>query len=119
MIQKILVFLKTDIWKIRTRHLPKWKALGINSIRVILWAIRDFVRDKCTVEASALTYYTLLTIVPVLAMAFGVAQGFGFEQNLERQILEQFKGMFFTIAISCVFGLILAAIFKTKRREEF
>ncbi|GEC77874.1 DUF4199 domain-containing protein [Flavobacterium aquatile] len=34
-------------------------------------------------------------------------------------VLEQFKGMFFTIAISCVFGLILAAIFKTKRREEF
>ncbi len=112
MIQKILVFLKTDIWKIRTRHLPKWKALGINSIRVILWAIRDFVRDKCTVEASALTYYTLLTIVPVLAMAFGVAQGFGFEQNLERQILEQFKGQ--EAIVKQVFTFVTAMLERTR-----
>ncbi|NJN78126.1 MAG: YihY/virulence factor BrkB family protein [Saprospiraceae bacterium] len=92
MIKRLIKYFKTDIWKIRTKNLTKWKAIQINSIRVLLLAIRDFTNDLCVVRASALTYYTILTIVPVLAMAFGVAQGFGFEENLEQQILRQFKG---------------------------
>jgi membrane protein len=91
-IKQLIKYFKTDIWKIRTKSLSKWNALGINSIRVLLWAIKDFTKDLCVLRASALTYYTLLTIVPVLAMAFGIAQGFGFEQNLEKQILGQFQG---------------------------
>ena len=72
MIQRLITYFKTDIWQIRTKNLSKWKAIQINSIRVLLLAIRDFEKDLCVVRASALTYYTLLTIVPVLAMAFGI-----------------------------------------------
>jgi membrane protein len=92
LIKRWIQYFKTDIWKIRTKSLSKWNAFGVNTIRVLLWAIKDFTKDLCVLRASALTYYTLLTIVPVLAMAFGIAQGFGFEQNLEKQILGQFQG---------------------------
>jgi len=43
-------------------------------------------------RASALTYYSLLAIVPVLAMAFGLAKGFGLEKALEKMIYERFQG---------------------------
>ena len=43
-------------------------------------------------RASALTFYTLMSIVPVLAMAFGIAKGFGFQEALERQLYENFYG---------------------------
>jgi membrane protein len=43
-------------------------------------------------RASAMTFYTLLSIVPVIAMAFGIAKGFGIQKTLEVRLLEQFPG---------------------------
>jgi membrane protein len=51
--------------------------------------MRGFNEDKCQLRASALTYYSLLSIVPVVAMAFGIAKGFGFEKMLQKQLLEK------------------------------
>ncbi len=53
---------------------------------------REYVRDRCSLQASALTLYTLLSIVPVMAMAFGIAKGFGFQKYLENRMLSLFAG---------------------------
>ena len=55
-------------------------------------SFQEFVRDRCSLQASALTLYTLLSIVPVMAMAFGIAKGFGFQKYLETRILTLFAG---------------------------
>jgi len=70
---------------------PKLKWL-FKYLRVLLLALKGFFEDKVVVKASALTYYTLMSIVPIFAMAFGIAKGFGFEKYLEQQITSQFKG---------------------------
>ncbi|HBX88415.1 MAG TPA: hypothetical protein DEG09_07360 [Marinilabiliaceae bacterium] len=44
--------------------------------------------DDCQVKASALTYYSLLSVVPVIALAFAIAKGFGFVETLERLLVE-------------------------------
>lgn len=59
-------------------------------IRVFLDAARGFVNDDCYSKASALTFYSLLSIVPLLAVLFGIAKGFGFERPLEFEIREKF-----------------------------
>lgn len=46
--------------------------------------------DDCYSKASALSYYTLLSIVPLLAVVFGIGKGFGFDNLLEKQILDTF-----------------------------
>lgn len=61
----------------------------INALKVILLSIQGFSRDLCQLRASALTLYTLLSIVPVIALLFGVAKGFGFEKMLEQQLLDK------------------------------
>ena len=61
-------------------------------IQVIIFAVRGFREDRCDLRASALTLFTLLSIVPVMAMAFGVAKGFGFRELLEARVLELFAG---------------------------
>jgi len=86
-IKKIMTFLMEDIWRIRLRQLPRTKSFLIRNLRIILVAVRGFIEDKCQLRASALTFYTLLSIVPVVAMAFGVAKGFGFEKMLQDKIL--------------------------------
>jgi membrane protein len=91
-ISKIVNFIKTDIWRIRLKSLPRKKSFFIEQLRIVLLAIRGFDQDKCQLRASALTFYSLISIVPVAAMAFGIAKGFGFEKNLERQLLEKFAG---------------------------
>ncbi|MDY0375150.1 MAG: YhjD/YihY/BrkB family envelope integrity protein [Desulfobacterium sp.] len=55
-------------------------------------AAKGFKRDNCMLRASALTLYTLLSIVPVMALAFGIAKGFGFEKILQREILARLAG---------------------------
>lgn len=59
-------------------------------VKTFKQAFNRFFEDDCYARASALSYYTLLSIVPVLAVAFGIAKGFGFEEILESQILEAF-----------------------------
>lgn len=50
----------------------------------------SFIADDCYTKASALTYYVLLSIVPVFAVLFGIAKGFGFQEALEEEIYKRF-----------------------------
>ncbi|MBU2630487.1 MAG: hypothetical protein KKE61_17885, partial [Proteobacteria bacterium] len=54
-------------------------------IKVIVFAIKEFREDRCDLRASSLTLFSLLSIVPVMAMAFGIAKGFGFKEFLEKR----------------------------------
>ncbi|WP_246293893.1 YhjD/YihY/BrkB family envelope integrity protein [Desulfobacter latus] len=64
----------------------------VKSIRVLYRAAKGYQRDSCALRASALSLYTLFSIVPVMAMAFGIAKGFGFRQFLEAEVLALFEG---------------------------
>ena len=92
MLSKYIQFLKTDVWRIRAKKLSRTKSFWIRQLRIILIAIRGFGEDKCQLRASALTFYSLLSFVPIVAMAFGVAKGFGFEKLLEKQLYEKLPG---------------------------
>ncbi|MBN1932664.1 MAG: YihY/virulence factor BrkB family protein [Desulfobacterales bacterium] len=87
---KTIRFIKIDIWRIRLKRLSPIKAFSIKQLRIVLLTLRGFNKDKCVLRASALTFYSLLSIVPVLAMVFGIAKGFGFEKLLEKELLEKF-----------------------------
>ena len=85
-ITRTLNFLRHDIWRLDQDALSRPKAFLLKPTRIILLALQDFVRDKCALRASALTFYSLLSVVPVAAMAFGLAKGFGLEERLAKQI---------------------------------
>jgi membrane protein len=86
MIEKALNYLRADIWRVRLRDMPRRRSFLIRQVRVVLLALRGFDEDKCRLRASGLTFYTLMSIVPVVAMAFGIAKGFGFQDALEQKI---------------------------------
>jgi membrane protein len=88
MVSRILTFFKTGIWETRLKSLPPIEAFFTRSLRIILLAARGFMRDNCQKTASVLTYYSLLNVVPVVAVAFAMAKGFGLEKLIEKQILE-------------------------------
>lgn len=82
----ILAFLKTGIWRVRRDDVDSLRWFGIRVLRVLLLTFRGFVENRCQLRASSLTFYSLLSVVPVMAMAFGVAKGFGFQRTLEREV---------------------------------
>lgn len=89
---KLTRFLSTDIWRIRLAEYPRRKSFLLQQLRVLALAVRGYHEDSCKFRASALTFYSLLSVVPVLAMLFGIAKGFGLEKRVEGAILESFKG---------------------------
>ncbi len=88
MVSRIIDFFKTGIWEIRLKSLPPVQAMFMRYLRIILLASRGFMRDHCQKTASVLTYYSLLNVVPVVAVAFAMAKGFGLEKLIEKQILQ-------------------------------
>jgi len=85
-------FLNTDIWRLQAHKLPPGRSFWITQLRILLLAVRRFNLDKCELRASALTFYFLLSIVPVVALAFAVAKGFGVEKILGEQLLAKMQG---------------------------
>ena len=87
MIKKIIQFITTDIWRIKLDSLPKSRMRIIRQLQILLIAVRGFNDDKCMLRASALTFYTMLSFVPVVAMIFGISKGFGMDEMIRAKIM--------------------------------
>lgn len=92
MVPKILNFVNRDLWRLRARTLKGLRGFLLRALRVLILSGREFNNDQCSLRASALTYYSLLSIVPVFAMAFGFAKGFGMDKILEEQLIKSAQG---------------------------
>lgn len=80
--RKIIKFFKTDIWQDCSHRSPVARFL-IAVMRMLILAIQRFTTKRIIESASALTYSTLLAIVPILAVVFAIARGFGFNKYIE------------------------------------
>ena len=85
-LSRAIKFVTVDIWRIRLEDLPFGKSFLIKQLRILLLTFRGFDEDKCFFRASSLTFYTLLSVVPVMAMLFGIAKGFGIELELQKKL---------------------------------
>jgi len=75
------------IWHTPLSELSRRKSFLFKQLRIIVLAARGFSKDKVEIRASALSLYSLLSVIPVIAIAFAIAKGFGLDQNLEAMIL--------------------------------
>ncbi|WP_020532816.1 YihY/virulence factor BrkB family protein [Flexithrix dorotheae] len=89
-INQLIYFFDKGVWEVEEKALPKTKKFLLTQLRVLLLTGKAFTQNKCVLRASALTFYSLLSIVPIIAMAFGIAKGFGLEGALEREMKEEF-----------------------------
>lgn len=112
MVAKITNFIKTDIWRIRLENHSRAKSFLIKQLRLALLTIRGYRDHNCRLRASALTFYSLLSVVPVVALAFGISKGFGFENNLEKQLMGKFPGQ--EEILIQVFGFARSLLEETK-----
>jgi len=83
--------LNDAVWHTSLSDISRGKSFVFRQLRIIILAARGFLDDKVQLRASALTLYTLLSIIPLAAIAFAIAKGFGLDQNLEQILIKEFK----------------------------
>lgn len=82
-IARIVKFMKVDIWEITPHNMSPLLFLLCEIIKKLVLAIRFFTAKRVINEAAALTYSTLLAIVPIFAVVFAIARGFGYSKYIE------------------------------------
>lgn len=92
MYKKLIDFLKKDIWRLSLNGKPKYQVILIKLLRILLLSFRGYDEDKVSLRSSALTFYSMLSVVPVAAMAFGISKIAGIEKALISYLNEQFSG---------------------------
>jgi len=92
LLKRIRLFFRDEIWNPDFRNTSKQHSFLVRQVRIIILAFKGFLEDRVSMRASALTFYSLLSIVPVVAMGFGVAKGFGYQNKMEEFIIQNFKG---------------------------
>ena len=78
----------------------------------MLLAIRFFTAKRVINEAAALTYSTILALVPILAVVFAIARGFGYNKYIEIWFRDAFKSQ--PQAADVIVGFVNSYLLHTK-----
>ncbi len=90
-IDAIIQFFKIDIWRINQDDVSPLKFLFLEIVKKLVLAVRFFTTKRVMQKASALTYSTLLAIVPITAVVFAIARGFGYNKYIEVWFRDAFE----------------------------
>ena len=74
----------TNVWD-DTRSL--W---SVKAVKIVNLSIQSFLDRDLQIRAAALTYNTVLAVVPALAMLFAIGRGFGFQNLLQSELFRYF-----------------------------
>ena len=73
-LNQIKTFLLEDIWRVTDDEVSKKKGMLYNAIKIATLSVKEFTERRVVNKASALTYSTLLAIIPILALLFAIAR---------------------------------------------
>ncbi len=80
-IKRLFNFISDDIW-VYNHKKGKWNTFLIDEIKVFIITLKNYGRHQIAVRSAALTFYTLISLVPVTAMILGLSKGFGLDDEI-------------------------------------
>lgn len=83
MIKRFIHYITHDIWQKDGKEPGTKEPWFIRPFRIIIYTIRGLGEHEVALRAAALTFFTLMSVVPVAALIFGIVKGFGLEANLD------------------------------------
>ena len=112
MLKKLVRYFKVGIWQVQDSSLSPVKRLCLDVLKKLILTIRFFTARKVMNVASALTYSTLLAIVPIMAVVFAIARGFGYNKYIEVWFRETFESQ--PQAAEAIIGFVNSYLTHTK-----
>lgn len=91
-ISELVEFLTHDLWRVDSQDVSGKRNVFYNGLKAIIMTVRNSLDLKLNARAASLTYRTLLSLVPGLAVLFAVARGFGLDDIIKNQISTYFPG---------------------------
>ena len=82
-------FFSTTLWDLEPEAFAGFRRHALKYLQITALVIKDFRDDQCMLRASALTFTTILSLVPFFALTFAVLKGFGVQNKIEPLILDQ------------------------------
>ena len=80
---RVVNFLTVGIWHVKRQDVSPWLYFLYGVVKKLLLAVERATTKRMVDAASALTYSTLLAIVPIMAVVFAIARGFGYNKYIE------------------------------------
>jgi membrane protein len=82
-IKKIIYFITHGIWLTKESEIEGRKTLWFfRQLKVILYTATGIGKHDIMMRSAALTFYTMMSIVPIAALVFAIFKGFGMESML-------------------------------------
>ncbi|HCM21932.1 MAG TPA: YihY/virulence factor BrkB family protein, partial [Porphyromonadaceae bacterium] len=85
-------FLSYDIWRLNPENFSNKKNIFHNILKTIMLTVRNVQEQDLGASSRSLTYRTILSLVPLLAVLFAIGRGFGFENIIESEFFRFFGG---------------------------
>ena len=70
-------FLTRGVWEIDCRTLPWFHRIGVYAVRLVSLVLSGFKNDQCSLHAASLTFFSLMALIPILALTLAMARAFG------------------------------------------
>jgi len=91
--KKARQFILHDVWVSELSSLTGIRALIKRLFRISELVVRGFRDDNLTVQASALTFTSLISLVPLLAIAFALLKGLGAGEDFMHYLRDNMEDM--------------------------
>ncbi len=75
------------LWQEDIAAMPWWRRTLIRSMQITYAVIRDLGEGSLSLRAMSLVYYTVIAIIPLLALTFSVLKGLGAHNAMEPALL--------------------------------
>jgi membrane protein len=90
-IKRLKEFITNDIWLLDLDEFSKAKARMIKYLKVMMITIKTFANERIGFQAVALSFYSTMSVVPFIAIIFGITGGLGLEGQLKDFLYEYFN----------------------------
>jgi membrane protein len=89
---KVKIFIETDLWTVDVKSFTL-RNLFLKLLRFCYLVVTEFIGGRCPLKASALTFISLVSLVPLLAFILSVSKGLGAEKALNKKIDTYISGL--------------------------
>ena len=82
-------FVRKGVWELRSGELPWPRRFGVHAVRLGALVVTGFNRNQCSLHAASLTFFSLMALIPILALTLVLARAFGGADLAKEQINRQ------------------------------
>jgi membrane protein len=86
MTDRVRQFLAEGLWNV-PHSAPWWWARAIGVLQFAVMTAEGFVRDQLLLRATSLAYFTVLSLIPIVAIVVAIASSVGIDGDFAEQIV--------------------------------